>query len=317
MTPAAGAATLPPATSIPVPAPAPPATPAIDEAAGVHALQQKYALSYHIHFALLAERLVGLRDQQVLEVGGSLPAGLVLGELGARGWLAVEEMDYWDETLSTGHVQGTPPAERTPPLRLRDAGPAALGGHRVCHGRIEDLPSALEASFDRVFSIAAFEHIGRLPLALERMHAALKPGGRLFSLFSPVWSAHDGHHLPEIEDAAGRHHNFGRSPIPPWGHLLMRPMELFDHLLAEGCDRATAQQIVYFVHNSGHINRMFLDDHLQIVERSPLRVLQASRLFPRPVPPEVQQRLEAMYPGRRDFGHNGLLLVLERPAAAH
>jgi hypothetical protein len=62
---------------------------------------------------------------------------------------------------------------------------------------------------------------------------------------------------------------------------------------------------------------MFLDDHLQIVERSPLRVLQASRLFPRPVPPEVQHRLEAMYPGRRDFGHNGLLLVLERPAAAH
>lgn len=96
----------------------------------------------------------------------------------------------------------------------------------------------------------------------------------------------------------------------------MRSMELFDHLLGEGVDRNTAQQIVYFVHHSGHINRLFLDDHLQIVARCPLRVLQVCRLFPRTVPPQVQQRLEVMYPGCQDFGHNGLLLVLERPAAA-
>jgi SAM-dependent methyltransferase len=287
------------------------------DAERVRALQQKYALSYHIPFAMLADRLVGLRGKQVLEVGGSLPDGLVLGELDARGWLAVEQMDYWDETLSTGHVLGTPPTASAAPLRLRDADLSALLGHRVCHGGIEDLPPTLEACFDVVFSIAAFEHIGRLPLALERMHAALRPGGRLFALFSPIWSAYDGHHLPEIEDAAGRHYNFSRSPIPPWGHLLMRPMELFDHLLAEGVDRATAQQIVYFVHHSGHINRLFLDDHLQIAERCPLRMLLASRLFPRPVPPQVQQRLEVMFPGCRDFCHNGLLLVLERPAAAN
>ena len=293
-----------------------PAAPAPDSER-VRVLQQTYALSYHVPFLSLADRVVGLRDKQVLEVGGSLPPGLVLGEFGARGWLAVEEMDYWNETLSTGHVLGTPPAEHAGRSRLRDADTAVLGTHHVCRGRIEDLPKSLEAAFDLVFSIAAFEHISMLPLALERMHAALRPGGKVFSLFSPVWSAHDGHHLPEIEDAVGRRYNFGSSPIPPWGHLLMRPMELLDHLLAEGCDRATAQQIIYFVYNSGHINRMFLDDHLEIVDRSPLRILQVSRLFPRPVPPQVQHRLESMYPGRRDFSHNGLLLVLERQLPAH
>jgi hypothetical protein len=74
--------------------------------------------------------------------------------------------------------------------------------------------------------------------------------------------------------------------------------------------------MVYFVHHSGHINRLFVDDHLRIVERCPLRVLHAERLFPHPVPPQVQRRLELMYPGCQDFGHNGLMLVLERPAAA-
>lgn len=290
---------------------------AVPDAERVRALQQKYALTYHVPFLSLADRIVGLRDKQVLEVGGSLPQGLVLDEYGAQGWLAVEEMDYWAEALSTGHVQGTPPTGHAGLQRLRDADATALGTHRVCHGRIEDLPQALEAAFDLVFSIAAFEHISTLPLALERMHAALKPGGKVFSLFSPLWSAHDGHHLPEIEDAVGRRHNSASSPIPPWGHLLMRPMELLDHLLSETCDRKTAQQIVYFVYNSGHINRMFLEDHIEIVERSPLRILQVSRLFPRPVPPQVQQRLERMYPGRQDFSHNDLLLVLERPLSAH
>jgi len=283
----------------------------------VRALQEQYGLSYHIPFLSMAEQLVGFAGCRVLEVGGSLPEGLVLGELAARSWLAVEEMDYWSETLSTGHVLGTPPQPRAMPVRLCDATTAHLAGYGVCTGRVEDLPAALEGRFDRVFSIAAFEHIGQLPLALERMHAALIPGGRLFALFAPIWSSQDGHHLPEIEDAQGRRYNFGHSPIPPWGHLLMRPMELFDHLVAAGCDRTTAQQIVYFVHCSPHINRMFLEDYLDIVARSPLRVMQVTRVWPCSVPSEIQLRLESAHPSLKDFSHNGLLVVLERPRHAN
>lgn len=279
----------------------------------VEQLQQKYGLSYHINFAALAQQLVGLADKRVLEVGGSLPGGLVLEDLGAHQWLALEEPDYWDETLSTGLVLGTPPPMTGQRKRFKDAVPEQLDRHNLLYGRIEDLPEALHGHFDVVFSIAAFEHIHKLPQALDKMYAALKPGGKLFSLFSPVWSAHDGHHLPEIMDGAGNKYNFGKSPIPPWGHLLMRPMEMYDYLLSVNCDKEFAREVVYYVYSSNHINRFFLDDFVEIVGRSDFKVVQATPVFPVPVPADVQAKLETLYAGRKNFSNDGLLLVLERP----
>ncbi len=274
-------------------------------------LQQEYGLSYHIPYASCAEQVVGLKGKRVLEVGGSLPENFVLNELQAAQWVALEETDYWGETLSTGHVLGTPPPLTGDKKRFSAVMSCDIKPYNLFYGRIEDLPVSLENYFDVVFSIAAFEHIARLPLALEKMHQALKPGGRLFALFAPVWSAYNGHHLPEIVDDAGNHWNFGNSPIPPWGHLLLRPMELHD-LLCSTCGPKTAREIVYFVYSSPHINRFFLDDYVEMIARSPLTVLQMIPQFPMAVPEDVQTQLAARNPGRNNFSHSGLLLVLER-----
>ena len=282
-------------------------------AADIASLQARFGLTYHIPFCEQASSLVGLAGQRVLEVGGSLPQALVLDEYRAAQWVSIEEAQYWDETLSTGHVQGTPPPVTETRLRLSDATPEALGRHQLLFGRIEDLPRALHGQFDLVFSIAAFEHIAQLPEALERMRDALRPGGRVFALFSPLWSSSCGHHLPEIEDAQGRRYNFGQSPIPPWGHLLMRPMEMFDHLVASGCDLPTARRIVYFVYQSPHISRHFLDDYIEIVQRCSLKPVVVAPVFEQALPPALQATLEARWPGRSRFAHAGLLLVLERP----
>lgn len=276
-------------------------------------LQQKYGLSYHVNFAALAEQRVGLSDKRVLEVGGSLPRGLVLEDLGAQQWLSLEEPDYWDETLSTGLVLGTPPPKTDRRKWLKDATIDDLERHNLLYGRIEHLPEALHSHFDVVFSIAAFEHIAKLPEALDKMYAALKPGGRLFSLFSPIWSAHDGHHLPEIKDNAGNQYNFGKSPIPPWGHLLWRPMQMYDYLVSVNGDKNFARDVVYYVYSSNHINRFFLEDFLEIVGRSDFKIVEATPVFPVAVPAGVQAQLESQYAGRKDFSHDGLLLVLERP----
>lgn len=231
----------------------------------VEQLQQKYGLSYHINFAVLAQQLVGLADKRVLEMGGCLPGGLVPDELGAHQWLALEEPDYWDETLSTGLVLGTPPPMTCQRTRFKDALPEQLDRQNPLYGRIEDLPEALHGHFDVVSS-----------------------------LFSPVWSAHDGYHLPEIMDRAGNKYNFGKSPIPPWGHLLRRPMEMYDYLLSVGCDKELAREVVYCVYSSNHINRFFLDDFLddllEIVGRSDFKVVQAKLETPLGWPQEFQQR---------------------------
>ncbi len=274
--------------------------------------QQRYGLSYHVPYAFEAESMIGLRGKSVIEIGGSLPQAFVRDALGARQWLAIEEMSYWHEVQASGGVHGSPP--RAASVRtLADAARAdTQSAYGVFSGRIEQLPEALHGRFDAAFSIAAFEHIDRPGLALNAIHAALRPGGRLFALFSPIWSAHDGHHLPAIRDRRGRIFDFASSPIPPWGHLLMRPPELFQHLASE-TDRDTAAEIVYYVYQSPHINRLFTEDYVAYCGQSAFEVERCDATFPTPPPPDVQTELEHRHPGRARFSNNGMLLVLRKP----
>ena len=172
----------------------------------------------------------------------------------------------------------------------------------------------MEGIFDIVFSIAAFEHILRMPAALDRIFAALKPGGKVFTMFSPIWSAHDGHHLPKMVDGEGRTFGFSKSPVPPWGHLLMRPSALMK-FLQQQTDTATAAKIVYYIFHSPHINRLFTEDYAEFFEASRFRVQILSPTFSVPVPSQLQAELSRLHPGRTHFGNNGLLAVLSKPDA--
>jgi SAM-dependent methyltransferase len=279
----------------------------------VAAHQQRYGLSYHVTHALDAEAAVGLGGKTVLEIGGSLPRDFVRDALGVRAWIAVEEMSYWREIEASGGVQGSPPG--TVGRRIGDASPEDIGrGYAVFAGRVEDLPAALHGRFDVAFSIAAFEHINTLPLTLDGAYAALRPGGCLFALFSPIWSAHDGHHLPSIRDRQGREYDFAQSPIPPWGHLRLRPPELFEHLLAH-TDRETAAEMVYYVYHSPHINRLFLEDYAAYCRASRFAVERCDAVWPLAPAPEIQRDLERRHSGHRDFTNGGLRLVLRKEDA--
>lgn len=281
----------------------------------IKVLQTAFGLTYHVPYALNAEAFVGLKGKDVLEVGGSLPSGFVIDALGARRWISIEEMDYWRESTATGHQQGTPPQASAGLLTaVRDIN--TLGSHAVLDGRIEKLPPSLHGCFDVIFSIAAFEHIDRMPLALDLMFQALRPGGAIFTMHSPIWSAHDGHHLPTIVDAHGNQFDFGNSPIPRWGHLTMRPPELYRHLLKH-TDAKAAGEIVYYVYQSPHINRLFTEDYIGFFQQSSFIMEKLQLTFPLQGPPEFiaksQGALENLHPGRKHFLNNGILAVLRKP----
>ena len=145
----------------------------------INELQQRYGLAnYHISFADTAQHKVGLHGKRVLEVGGSLPKDFVFNELGAEQWIAVEKIDYWDELpKDKGKPDGTPPKE-IPITRLTDVADFnTLNRYEVLSGGVEELPIALYEKFDVIFSVAAFEHIGLFPLALDKMFQALRGGG--------------------------------------------------------------------------------------------------------------------------------------------
>jgi len=151
----------------------------------VNELQLRYGLAnYHISFVDTAQNKVGLRGKRVLEVGGSLPKDFVFNELGVEQWIAVEKIEFWEESAkfdTEGKQEyGTPPKE-IPITRLTDVADfSTLNRYEVLSGGVEELPIALYEKFDVIFSIAAFEHIGLFPLALDKMFQALRGGGNYF-----------------------------------------------------------------------------------------------------------------------------------------
>lgn len=277
-------------------------------------LKQRFNLSYHINYCSQADQLVGLRGKRVLEVGGSLPAQFVKQQLGVAQWTAVEELSYWRTVDQVEHLCDSP-LQQAADAKLADAQPDLLDQDYVLlDGAIEDAPDTLAGQFDVAFSIACFEHVSRLPKALDKIARLLKPGGQLFTMFSPIWSAHDGHHLPEITDRSGRTFKFDRSPIPPWGHLLAGPSGLYQYL-CNHTDAATAEEMVYYVYHAPHINRLFAEDYVAYFQQSPLQVKVCDGTFPTDIPPAMQAELEKMHPDKTLFRFNGLLAVLQKPFA--
>ena len=277
--------------------------------------QEKFNLSYHINFAYQCQQLVGFQGKDVLEVGGSLPKELVLDYLQVKSWSALETPDY---DLSLAEVGGSP-HQGTIFKDILHVDSTSFGyenrildSYNLFLAKIEDLPETHYETYDLIFSIAAFEHIHKLPQALEKMYLALRPGGKLFSMFCPVWSAHDGHHLPAITDQQGQRIERGKNCIiPPWGHLLMRPAQLCQYLY-QYTDKQTADLLAYYTYNSDHINRFFIEDYLEFIQMSPFDFSLVNRIFSKPPVSLIQQQLEQLHPGRKDFSSNGLMIILTK-----
>jgi len=140
------------------------------------------------------------------------------------------------------------------------------------------------------------------------MFLSLRDSGYLFSMFSPLWSAFDGHHQRRPFDIKG---NVLNSPIPPWGHLLMRPPELCQYLY-KITDKESADQIVYRVYNSDLINRFFTEDYLNFFQQSSFKIKQCHLTYQTNIEPKIQKKLETLYPGRKYFANNGIMVIMQK-----
>jgi len=274
--------------------------------------QDKFGLSYHVPYAKVCDELLSFEGKDVLEVGGSLPREFVFDYLHVKSWSGIETPDY---DVILGEVGGIS-HEGTVLRKLKDTKGLGyedrkLTEYNVFLGNIEDLPSEYYDQYDLIFSIAAFEHIHKLPSALDKMFFALRPGGKLFSMFSPVWSAFDGHHLPNIKDKNQQHFNFRNSPIPPWGHLLMSPPQFAEYLY-QYTDRETANLMTYYVYNSSLINRFFTEDYFSFFVQSYFEIDKFDLIFSHQIDDDIQSQLEELHPGRTHFSNNGILTILNK-----
>jgi SAM-dependent methyltransferase len=270
--------------------------------------KREYNLAGQPDFLMEMNQRCSLEGKRVLEVGGSnIPKALLFEVLRVRQWISVdrvypENRQYWPKQYQ--HTGVIPIAE--------DIDYSILDQHVILDGGIEHLPPSFFGRFDAVVSMDAFEHVHRSATMLERTYDALKPGGKMLSMYSPIWSSHIGHHLWGVTDKAGRTYFIEASPIPKWGHLLMRPHEMYRYLLGH-TDPETADEIVYRVYHSELLNRLFYEDFEANLEASRFESVELKKYIPDVDPdPETQRRLETLHPGRRNFSTVGILAICEK-----
>lgn len=96
----------------------------------------------------------------------------------------------------------------------------------------------------------------------------------------------------------------------------MRPADMHRYLLRH-TDPVTATEIVYYVYQSPHINRLFTEDYITFFQNSSFTVERLQLTFPFQGPTDLieraQKTLESLHPGRRHFLNNGIFVILRKP----
>ena len=265
--------------------------------------QQAFKLSYHLNYLEVCKQFVPLHGLDVLEVGGALPASLVVDHLGCNSWTAVEAPAY-DHELGEANQFHRNAIDKEHQLKYSSA-------YKHLYLDIEDIAEEHYEKYDLIFSIACFEHIHRLPQALRVMHRCLKPGGHLFTMHSPIWSAFDGHHLPigipeRFESCLSNQPQI----FQPWEHLILTRAQAFE-VIKDRFDAVFAEEIIYYTYNSDHINRYFSEDYLMAFKASPFEIVHHQLTYQMQPPPQIQDALQKRYSGYSQFSNNGILAVLE------
>ncbi len=232
------------------------------------------------------ESLCGIRGRHVLEIGGQLSRRFVRAAQPAS-WTAID--------LEPTEVPGDP-------------------FYKVLQGDAAALPLP-EQSASLVFSSSAFEHIDRLGEALSEMYRVLKPGGLVYSDFSPIWSSVEGHHLRGAARSALR--RAGIWPLAPWAHLVLSRREM-RALLGRSLSSKEVRTVERWLYRRKSLNRLFYEDYIYLFHSSPLRVVRVDRRTGEQPDAKTRRLLARRQPGRSSFHVKGMRVVLRRepPASA-
>jgi len=164
-------------------------------------------------------------------------------------------------------------------------------------GRAVPMP---DASLDAIFSVATFEHIHNLEVAMREFSRVLRPGGILFTDFGPIWSSSVGHHVyAKVGTQEARHWKPGLNPVPDFGHLLYSQVEMMNRLRGK-CSPELADVIIEWIYDGEGINRLFFEDYMKIFATAPIK-LETLAAVREHIDEEILLRLMNSHPGYRRF----------------
>ncbi len=116
-----------------------------------------------------------------------------------------------------------------------------------------DLKEYPDETFDILVSKDTFEHIIDLPGMLAEMKRRLKPGGRIYAGFGPLYNSPYGDH------------GTAKSRIP-WAHLVMGDDELVRRVDTRWTKKVSS------IHDLG-LNRLAYSDYVRILNESELKIV--------------------------------------------
>lgn len=177
-----------------------------------------------------------------------------------------------------------------------------------------DIMSAPDAAFDSVISINAFEHIHSLDLALLEIARVLKPGGYLGTIFGPIWTSAQGHHLwaKSGEDIVSFWNPAHRNPVDDYAHLLLSPCEMRRDLSHKGEAPDMIEAIVEAVYRRGDLNRWTYGQYQRAFAHMPLDIIELAPNNRFDIDPFVQDKLESRW-GADDFSVSSFRLIARKP----
>lgn len=188
---------------------------------------------YHEIFIQKANQFIDFSDKNVLEVGCG--NGEVLKEIANKNKpKMITGIDYKME--SQQFQQGE--------------------NWKIEQGDITDLQYP-DSFFDIVISVASFEHICDINKALFQIKRVLKPYGKFFTMFGPIWTSIVGHHYLFYEESWAK-------LIPPWGHLWMKEDEMLAYL-EPLVGNESAQVACTRIYRSSGINRVSRKEYYEAV----------------------------------------------------
>ena len=233
------------------------------------------------------KQIVDLRDKAVLEIGGSIPYELI----------APTRVSKWVSTdINFKRLDKRNASERP-----------------VWHKVIINDASKMgfkDSSFDIVYSINSFEHILDLESCINDIYRVLRPGGLLFSKFTPIWSSRRGHHTWICHNEKLVH--FNDDIIPDWYHLCHKEEELIE-ILKRKYDTGLSKKIIKYIFYSNDLNRLTDKDFERILFLKPFKKIFFYRIKSHHKPDmKLIQKINLHYPNIKDYRTEGYFLLLSK-----
>ena len=218
--------------------------------------KELHRLGYQYREIILCHARCDLRGKSLLEIGGSLPNDLVFDHLGITSYINIESTDYIDAESGSAYSAKHGKHER----------------RRTIFCNAEDIHTKVaHDSIDNIFSVACFEHIYDLPVALEACYACSKKGGSLYSYFAPIYS-----HISQGDHGVIPQHE--KFPEKPNGFHLLTYEDQRRKLINAGISAPKEIQDFLGRVNFDRVpNRLLYEDYEKICTESPYNVIELDR----------------------------------------